>query len=349
MCRTAEIPTYRPREEHRNLPPLSFAIMPTLVWVRRRRPESGTGPAGGGSVTSRRDEAAVPDPVGSAAAVPDSMVSAVSPAVPAVPAGPVQAALPAVADGGKRTKRKKNRAKDARSAKKRPKAASERDLPTGVYELPSGKLASEIRWGGKTRYIGIFETPEQASAAFMSVKKDRAGAKLSTLSADKADALFDAAKNKAVEAVGGIVPEKKPEKKPGKKRKGTLNRSKAGKASKKRANATYERDLPTDVWELPSGKFTAYIQWGGKGRHIGTFETLDKASAACMSAKKNLTGVKLCRTDDVKVVFDAAKKKAVDFAAAYAAQKKAVEAAGGNVNDGAKVYCHQDAVDEKRG
>jgi hypothetical protein len=191
--------------------------------------------------------------------------------------------------------------------------SEKRDLPTGITKQPSGKFTSLIKCGGKSRYIGTFDTPEQAFSAYVSVRKALDGATLSLGGAQEVNSIFDAAKKKAVEAVGGIVPEKKPEKKPGKKKKRTLNRSKAAKASKKRTKATYERDLPTDVWELPSGKFTAYIQWGGKGRHIGTFETFEKASAACMSVKKDLTGVKLCQTDDVNVVFDAAKKKAVDF------------------------------------
>jgi len=77
-----------------------------------------------------------------------------------------------------------------------------RDLPRGVAKKPSGKFRSVIKWGGKNRYIGTFDTPEQASAAFMSVRKDRDDADLSSFGANELNAAFDAAKVKAVETVG---------------------------------------------------------------------------------------------------------------------------------------------------
>ena len=64
-------------------------------------------------------------------------------------------------------------------------------------------------WGGKERVIGTFHTPEQASAAYMSVKKDLDGVEISVLGAGEVDDIFDAAKQKALEAVDGIVPKKK--------------------------------------------------------------------------------------------------------------------------------------------
>ena len=79
---------------------------------------------------------------------------------------------------------------------------SVRDLPQGVEELPSGNFRCFMWLGGKQRHIGTFDTPEQASAARMSVKKDVDGAKLSALSANELDAIFDTAKAKSLEASG---------------------------------------------------------------------------------------------------------------------------------------------------
>ena len=58
-----------------------------------------------------------------------------------------------------------------------------------------------IQWCDKKRYIGVFGTPEQASAAFISVKKDRDEAKASRLGVDEGESLFNAAKKKALETV----------------------------------------------------------------------------------------------------------------------------------------------------
>ena len=119
----------------------------------------------------------------------------------------------------------------------------ERDLPTGVRKSSSGgvrksssgKFTSNIRWGGKKRHIGSFDTPEQASAAYMSVKKDLDGANISTFSADEVDTAFGAAQQKAVEAVGGIVPKKK------------------------KSKGTSERDLPRGVYKKSSGKYPKVV------------------------------------------------------------------------------------------
>jgi hypothetical protein len=82
--------------------------------------------------------------------------------------------------------------------------SSERDLPQGFTmerDRHRGKFKSRIRWGEKQRHIGRFDTPKQASAAYMSVRKDLAGVNPSALSADEVDAVFDAAKKKALDSV----------------------------------------------------------------------------------------------------------------------------------------------------
>jgi len=73
-------------------------------------------------------------------------------------------------------------------------------FPQGIYKVSSGKFKAETKWGGKTRYIGTFGTPKQASAAYMSVKNDLAAAKISLCGADEEDGIFDAAKKKALES-----------------------------------------------------------------------------------------------------------------------------------------------------
>ncbi len=105
---------------------------------------------------------------------------------------------------GRNQKRKVHRAERAIS-----KATSKRDLPTGVRKnTSSGNYYSSIWRGGKSCYIGSFNTPEQASAAYESVLEELARVKVSTLSADEVNAVFDAAKEKAAAAVGGVVPKK---------------------------------------------------------------------------------------------------------------------------------------------
>ena len=259
-----------------------FAAMPTLVWVRR--PESGADAAARGGSATRR-EAAVPDPVVSAAAaaVPDGAATSVS----TVHADPVYVAFPAVstkrpADGGEKKKRKS--AEAVTDAKKKSKATSERDLPTGVRKLRSGKYESRITWGDKTHYIGVFDTPEQASAAHLSVMKDRDDVELSALGAHEVNALFEAAKKKALEAVG-------------------------------ESKATSKRDLPQGVHSRKSpGKFVSMISWGNKVRYIGTFDTPEQASAAHLSVMKDRDDVELSAlgAHEVNALFEAAKKKALE-------------------------------------
>ena len=133
--------------------------MPTLHVVWTHRSESGTSAASAGG------REVFPDAV-----VSDSAISAVPDQ--AVSSG---AALPASkqhVDGGKKIKRKLIRAEAAKAVKKKKsKASSERGLPMGVYKLPSSKFQARIKWGGKYRHVGTFDTPEQASAAFMSVRR----------------------------------------------------------------------------------------------------------------------------------------------------------------------------------
>ena len=180
--------------------------------------------------------------------------------------------------------RTKNCAGSATAPKKRIKAASERDLPTGVFKTTSGKFGSQISWGGKTHYIGSFDTPEQASAAYVSVEKDRDDANLSAQSADEVNAAFDAAQKKALEAVGGSSKE------------------------------TSERDLPRGVQKTSSGKFKSMIGWGGKNRNIGSFDTPEQASAAFMSVRTDRDDANLSAqsADEVDVLFYAAKKRALE-------------------------------------
>ena len=104
----------------------------------------------------------------------------------------------------KKRKRKVNCAKAAQAAKKRSKVTSERDLPTGVTMISTGRFVAKISSGGKLRYIGTFAAPERASAAHLSVKKDLDDAQASTFDPDEVNDVFDAAKTKARELFGWI-------------------------------------------------------------------------------------------------------------------------------------------------
>ena len=159
-------------------------------------------------------------------------------------------------------------------------------LPKGAYKLPSGKFVSRIGWGGKKCHIGTFATPEQASAAYMSVKKDLEDATSSALGADEVEAIFNEAKTKALDLCGGRVRAKR-------------------------------HGLPRGVNKNSSGNFASRIRLGDKQRYIGTFATPEQASAAYMSAKNDLDTAKQSAcdsSDEVKnavLVRDAAKKKAL--------------------------------------
>ena len=275
--------------------------MPTLVW--KRRPKNGAAAA---------REAAVPDPVVSAAAaaVPESVVSfpaAFPDRVASSGCPPLARSSKSHADTSKK-ERKVNRdslttaagavvsdeqggliraavdhdAKPGMSGVDY-KARSERDLPTGVTELSSGKFQSRTRWGGKNRHIGCFDTHEQASGAYISMKKYQGyldGVDLLAIDADGIKDIFDAAKKKALEAVGVVVPKK---------------------------------GLPTGV-KKSYGKYKSQIRWGGKLHYIGTFDTSDQASTAYISVKKDLedTDLSALGADGVEAMFGKAQKKAVE-------------------------------------
>jgi len=239
---------------------------------------SGTEAAAGAvCAVCAREAVAVPDLVVSAA-VPDSESFVSSGA--ALPA--ISSRRCAGADRGKQKKRQRNPRTNAATTakKKKAKATSKRGLPPGIQKTRSGNFQAKTKFGGKHRNIGTFHTPEQASAIYMSVKKDLNDAKPSALSADEADAAFDAAKKKALEAVG---------------------------------LSTSLRDLPTGVRKRLSGKFTSSIGWGGKSRYIGTFDTPEQASAAYMSVRKYLEDEKisLCGADELTAIFSAARKIAL--------------------------------------
>ena len=86
--------------------------------------------------------------------------------------------------------------------KQRPRGKS---ISSGVRKTPSGEFEAILRWGGKHWYVGIFDTLQQASAAYISVTKDLVHVKPSALSADEVDAAFYAAKGKAQESIKGNV------------------------------------------------------------------------------------------------------------------------------------------------
>ena len=255
------------------------AVMPTLVWVIR--PKSGTSGAAAVGSSAREAAATVPDPVVSATCT-------------YLPRDPVQVALPRVsskrcadADGGTKKKRKiKPRAAAATSATK-----TVRDLPRGVQKKPSGKFESSIKWGAKKCYIGTFDTAEQASAAYLCVRKDLDDAAVSSCGAHEVDAVFDKAKQKAIDSFGAFDPEK--------------------------------RDLPTGVYKLRSGKYQSRIKWGRKTRCIGMFDTPEQASAVYLSVRKDLDIANLSApADQVDDVFEAAKAKALKRAGAPVPKKK---------------------------
>ena len=263
--------------------------MPTLRWIRRPK-GSASAASGGSSALSGR----------SAEAVPDTAVFSSASVVPAVSSKQsaearshaeilvdferlIEQARP---DGGQKRKRTMSpSAKAAMAAEKKCKATSKRDLPTGVYKLPSSRFVSKIQWGGTNRYIGTCDTPEQASAAYLLVKKDLVeGANLSTADDVNAVHVFGAAQKKAAEAVGGFIPRK-----------------------------IFERELPRGVWKTPSGKFNARLWFGGKSRGIGTFDTPEQASAAFISMKKDRDEAKASKlgVDEVEAAFAAARTRAV--------------------------------------
>ena len=182
-----------------------------------------------------------------------------------------------------------NHAGHATAAKKRSKrATSERNLPPGVNQQPSGNFKSEIRCRGKIRNIGTFDTLDRASAARTSVEKELALAKLSELGPDEVNAVFDAAKKKAIDAVGG--------------------------AKKTKPKATSRRGHPLGFTQNAAGKFVSQMYWGGKNRYIGTFDTADQASTVSWLVRRDLDNANASTidADDVDATFNAAKTRALD-------------------------------------
>ena len=61
-------------------------------------------------------------------------------------------------------------------------------------------------------------------------------------------------------------------------------------AAKKARVATWSnrRGLPKGVYKTIYGKYRAQMYWRGKNRTIGTFDSVEQASAACMSLRKDL-------------------------------------------------------------
>ena len=264
--------------------------MPTLVWIHRSK-GSTSADSGGSSALSGRSAEAVPD-TSTAVFSSASVVPAVSSKQSAEARSDAeilvdfQRLIESRPDGGQERKRKMSpSAKVAMVAEKKCKTTSKRDLPTGVSKTSSGKFRAQIQLGGKTRYIGTFDTPEQASAAYVSVKKDLGDVKLSALGADEVTTLFKAAQKKAVESFGGLV--------------------------------TEERVLPTGVQKTPFGKYQARLQWGDKQRHIGTFDTPEQAFAAYASMRKECGDIDLSAlgADEVVTLFNAAQRKAVEIPA----------------------------------
>ena len=193
----------------------------------------------------------------------------------------LQAEIPGPTDSSrKKKKRKVNRAEAATAAKKKSKAVTNRDLPEGVTETSAGKFSALIQWGGKSRSIGTFATPEKASAACWSVKKGLDDAKLSAVGAHKVNNVFEAAKTIASEVYGGMP----------------------------------EPGLPQGVTKIFTGRFVAKISSGGKERHIGTFVTPEQASDAFLSVKKDLGNAQISAIgpDEVNEAFVAAKTKAIE-------------------------------------
>ena len=179
--------------------------MPTLVWVHRSQIVACAAAA----AAAKRDgnnaasaAAAVPDPDGGSAGKASPVVSASADRADPPTGGP----LPAVSSSGgtkRGRKRKCSEAEAATAGKTKSKVASaERDLPRGVYRTKSGKFHTRLQWGDKQRHIGMLDTSEQASAARMSVRKYYLDdANVAPCGASEVDAVFDAAKTKALESV----------------------------------------------------------------------------------------------------------------------------------------------------
>ena len=65
---------------------------------------------------------------------------------------------------------------------------------------PSGKWQAQFYYKGKSRYAGVFDTVDEAAIAYEVLRKELEVMKKSNIDAKDHDALFDAARRKAIEA-----------------------------------------------------------------------------------------------------------------------------------------------------
>ena len=74
-------------------------------------------------------------------------------------------------------------------------------VPRGITIRPSGKWQAQFYYFGKSRYAGVFDTADEAVIAYEVLRKEL---KQSKVVAGDHDALFDAARKKAVEAASKV-------------------------------------------------------------------------------------------------------------------------------------------------
>ena len=78
-------------------------------------------------------------------------------------------------------------------------------IPRGVTVRPSGKWQAQFYYRGKSRYAGVFDTAKEASIAYEILRKELEATKQSRNDAQDHDALFNAARMKAIETVKNTV------------------------------------------------------------------------------------------------------------------------------------------------
>ena len=159
--------------------------------------------------------------------------------------------------------------------------------PTGIFKMSTGQFTAVTSWGGKQRYIGTFDTANQATAAYTTVRNILVDEKSLAGGADDdlSDVFFEEARKKALDAS-------------------------AGQDLLDEAGGSYvpeERDLKS-----APGKLKAQMTWSGKQRNIGEFDTPEQASAAYVPAKKVVDDANLSAfsADEVDVAFVGDKKEA---------------------------------------
>ena len=174
-------------------------------------------------------------------------------------------------------------------------------MPRGVYQTPSGRFQVSFKYSGTkdtSGYIGIFDTQEQASAAYTLVRGELD--KNRSLSADKLDGVFEAAKAQALKAAGEGV-------------------------SKKR-QAAKKGDLPRGVDQISARRFRARITYSGTKNgpcQIGLFDTPEQASAAYTFVRNELDKSGSISAKALDGVFKDAKARALEaFQAVSATRKK---------------------------